>query len=413
MKSLTTTILILLLSFKIHTQNQWVIYSPGNSGLPSNMVGSILIDSNNVKWITTSSGLAKFNGNNWFVYDTTNSGLPANACGKIIKDKQNNIWITVSSKGVVKYDGFNWIVYNYENTGFPINTTFSIAIDSSNNKWLGGIGLHKFNDTSWVRYHTGNSGIPGDIIFNVFANDNIIWIGTSIAGVGRFDGQNWTTYNVYNSGLPSNEIHMIKSDIYNNIWFSTFGGGVSKFKYSQNIWTVYNTSNSGLHTNNTHSIYVDNNNIKWIGASGCAVFNDTTWQIFPYSFIGDVFNFAKDRHGNMWICCTRGLYVYNPTGVVGVENVSTIVPENFLKIKNYPNPFNSETKIEIVIPKRTNLRLTIYDINGKLIKTVGEGNYNKGNYMFDFNGNNLASGIYFIVLKTDKTIKTHKIVLQK
>ncbi len=412
---------IIIFLFSIHSlrsQNQWVIYTTYNSGLPSNMVGSILIDSNNVKWITTNDGFVKFAGNTWTVYDTTNSGMPQNACGAVSKDKINNIWLTTVNKGFVKYNGINWIVFDSSNTGVPINHAGDIAYDNSNTKWLGGYGIFKFNDTNWVWYNDSNSGLPSNFVLNVYVKDNIVWIGTELAGVARFDGTNWTVYNTSNSGLPWNWVTKIRVDNFNNFWFTTFGGGVAKFKYEQNLWAVYNTENSGLHDNNTFSIYIDNNNVKWIGAAGCAVFNDTTWQIFPYSFIGDVFNFAKDRYGNMWICAAGGLYVYNPNGVVGVENNSTIISENMLLISNYPNPFNPSTIIKYNIPRYGGsttglITLRIYDILGKEITTLVNEKKSPGTYEVTYNGSNLASGLYLVVLKTNSKTKIHKIVLQK
>lgn len=414
MKKIILISIFIFTFLETYSQPQWIIYNTSNSGLPDSYVGSILIDSNNVKWITTGNGFVRLKGNSWYVYDTLNSGLPQNSCGGVTKDKFNKIWLGTSSKGLAKFDGINWTIFNTQNTGVPINYSNSIDFDNSNTKWIGGFaGLFKYNDTNWVWYKPENSGIPSNSVSSVLVQGNIIWVGTLDAGIARFDGQNWITYNYYNSGLPSNWIYMIKSDIYNNIWMATFFGGVAKFNYGQNNWTVYNTGNSGLHDNNTYSIYIDNDNVKWIGAGGCAIFNDITWQIIPYEFINDVHNFSKDKYGNMWICASGGLYVYNPNGVIGIENNTSIIPENFLFIKNYPNPFNTQTNIKISIPEKSEIQLSIYDITGRYIEQIAKGKLNKGNHEFLFNGENCASGIYLVVLKTESKIKTHKIVLQK
>jgi myo-inositol-hexaphosphate 3-phosphohydrolase len=84
-----------------------------------------------------------------------------------------------------------------------------------------------------------------------------------------------------------------------------------------------------------------------------------------------------------------------------------------LFIKNYPNPFNSNTRIKISIPEKSYITLDVYDINGRFVQQLAKGNYNSGNYEYNFNGSNMASGIYFIVLRTDSKIKVNKIVLQK
>jgi ligand-binding sensor domain-containing protein len=419
MKYFLTTI-FLLLSVLVQAQPQWVIYTTNNSGLPSNLVGGILIDSNNVKWITTDNGLAKLQGNTWTVYDTLNSGLPQNHCYGIVLDKKNKMWMTCPIKGLVKYDGINWTVYNNENTGLPVNWSGHVNVDDDDIKWFAGHGLFKYNDTNWIYYNTNNSGLPTNSTLGIIVKNNIVWVGTYMGGLVRFDGVNWTVYNTLNSGIPSNWIYMITSDLQNNLWFATFFGGLAKYNESQNIWTVYNTTNSGLHHNNLYSVYVDNNNIKWIGGGGMAIFNDTTWQIFTYPFITEVFNFSKDRYGNMWICSDIGLYVYNPAGVVGIENNTTVISENYLFIQNYPNPFNNEIKIKYQVARQGKtlgnnkyVSLKIYDILGKEITTLVNKKQDIGEYEVSFNGINLAGGIYFAVLKIDSKVKVHKIVLQK
>lgn len=414
MKIIFTTIIILF-TLALEAQQQWVHYTMSNSGLPSNSVSSVLIDSNNVKWISTGNGFVRLKGNAWTVYDTSNSGMPSNWCTSVVKDMRNKIWIGVKDLGYVKFDGSNWTVYNDESTGYGIHNSPWISVDSSNNKWIGyGGGLLKYNDTVWTRYHTGNSGIPSNGIFRVFCEGNIIWVGTVEAGVGRFDGQNWTTYNFYNSGLPSNFIYRMNKDLNNNIWFATYAGGAAKFNYLQNQWTVYNTGNSGIPDNYVVVVYIDNNNVKWIGTYyGFATFNDTTWQVFPDSLISSVGNIAKDRYGNMWLCGGGGLYVYNPIGVVGIENNTNIVSENYLFIKNYPNPFNSQTKIEVTIPENSSMSLNIYDINGRLIEQITKGNYIKGTYTFSFKGDNLSTGIYFLKFNFNNTSIVKRIILMK
>ena len=404
-----------MLALGLEAQPQWVQYTMSNSGLPSNSVGTVLIDSNNVKWITTGNGFVRLKGNTWTVYDTTNSGMPSNWCTSVVKDMKNNLWIRILDIGYVKYDGINWTVYNDESTGYGVHSSTCISIDSINNKWVCyASGLLKYNDTIWTRYHTGNSGIPSNGVYQVFCEGNIVWVGTVEAGAGRYNGQTWTTYNVYNSGLPSNFIYKINRDLNNNIWFATYNEGAAKFNYIQNQWTLYNTYNSSIPSNYVKVVYIDNNNVKWIGTmNGFAIFNDTTWQVFPYSLTGNVSNFAKDKYGNMWLCGGIGLYVYNPTGVVGIENNTDIVPENYLIIRNYPNPFNSRTKIEVTIPESSHMSLNIYDINGRLVEKISKGNYRKGTYTFSFNADNLTSGVYFVHLKTENEIRSNKIVLLK
>lgn len=75
-------------------------------------------------------------------------------------------------------------------------------------------------------------------------------------------------------------------------------------------------------------------------------------------------------------------------------------------IGNFPNPFNPDTIIELNIEKKTNADISIYDLKGRLIKTIHNGLLKAGEHRVhwngkDYSGRNVSSGIYFYQLKTD------------
>jgi hypothetical protein len=81
--------------------------------------------------------------------------------------------------------------------------------------------------------------------------------------------------------------------------------------------------------------------------------------------------------------------------------------------QNYPNPFNPTTTISYNLPSDSYVELTIYDIYGRKIKTLVEENQKAGRYSFKFNANDLASGIYVYILKTDIKVEARKMNLMK
>lgn len=89
-----------------------------------------------------------------------------------------------------------------------------------------------------------------------------------------------------------------------------------------------------------------------------------------------------------------------------------IVPDNF-ELLSYPNPFNSQTNIVIIIPKAGNLSVTVFNIVGEEVAEIINDYRSAGIYKFSFNANELASGIYFIRMKMQDKILMHKIVLLK
>lgn len=93
-----------------------------------------------------------------------------------------------------------------------------------------------------------------------------------------------------------------------------------------------------------------------------------------------------------------------------VENY--IVPQEFF-IGNYPNPFNSETKIILKLPHTSEVKLIVYNVLGQNLTTLIDRKLNAGDYEFNWNAVNITSGIYFYQLITDKIIKTGKMILMK
>ena len=71
-------------------------------------------------------------------------------------------------------------------------------------------------------------------------------------------------------------------------------------------------------------------------------------------------------------------------------------PESFVLGQSYPNPFNPTTQIPFSLPVESNINIKVYDISGRFISTITEGNFSPGNYKVDFNGSNLASGVYLV-----------------
>lgn len=98
---------------------------------------------------------------------------------------------------------------------------------------------------------------------------------------------------------------------------------------------------------------------------------------------------------------------------VGINQISSEIPDKYNLYQNYPNPFNPETNIKFDIAKTGTVKLKIYDLLGKEVESLYSGKLNAGKYEFKFNGKNLASGIYFYKLETENYNKILRMVLIK
>lgn len=101
------------------------------------------------------------------------------------------------------------------------------------------------------------------------------------------------------------------------------------------------------------------------------------------------------------------------TTLVSVEPINNQIPATFSLEQNYPNPFNPSTIIRYSIPKSEFVELKVYDGLGNLIQTLVSENLNAGNYEVQFNGADLASGIYYYQIKAGEFSITKKLVLMK
>ncbi|MDP8237982.1 MAG: T9SS type A sorting domain-containing protein [Candidatus Hatepunaea meridiana] len=89
------------------------------------------------------------------------------------------------------------------------------------------------------------------------------------------------------------------------------------------------------------------------------------------------------------------------------------LPLEFALYDAYPNPFNSVTTIQYDIRQNTNLQLFVYDLNGRLVETLYNGNIKSGSYSLTWNAGRLPSGLYLVRMKTPEGVWMTKTALVK
>jgi hypothetical protein len=94
------------------------------------------------------------------------------------------------------------------------------------------------------------------------------------------------------------------------------------------------------------------------------------------------------------------------------------MPDEFTLHQNYPNPFNPVTQIRYDLPEKSNVTLLIYDILGREVATLLNGELEPGYHSVMWNGQNkmgqtVGAGMYFYSIQADAFRKTKKMVLLK
>ena len=109
---------------------------------------------------------------------------------------------------------------------------------------------------------------------------------------------------------------------------------------------------------------------------------------------------------------------YFPETISIAKKNFTAMPKKITLNQNYPNPFNPQTTINFELPTKSYIKLQIYDIYGKLIKTLVNSQKTEGYYSVIWDGRNekgnfVESGVYLYQLKNSENTKTKAMTLLK
>ncbi len=99
--------------------------------------------------------------------------------------------------------------------------------------------------------------------------------------------------------------------------------------------------------------------------------------------------------------------------VSGVKHEVVLTPKYFSLSQNYPNPFNPSTKIDFTLPASGKVRISVYNQLGQQVATLADGEYSAGAHEINFDGVNLASGVYYYRIVAGSFVQTKKMILLK
>ena len=217
--------------------------------------------------------------------------------------------------------------------------------------------------------------------------------------IGKYNGSEWGFVNstIHCGGINDGGDYLITDEL---TTFSTFSAGkdngslpvelksfTSEIK-SNNVklnWvTEIELNNSGFEVYRKLQNDIDWCNIGFVRANGTC--NNKTY----YSYEDEKLAAGNYNYELKQIDINGHYKYFMLSGIVEIT-----MPKAYNLSQNYPNPFNPTTKIDYDLPFDSKVKILIYDIMGRKLKTVVNEFKTAGYYTVEFNGVNLASGIYF------------------
>jgi hypothetical protein len=95
------------------------------------------------------------------------------------------------------------------------------------------------------------------------------------------------------------------------------------------------------------------------------------------------------------------------------KEFSSELPSELALKQNFPNPFNPTTQITYQLPRQSDVRLEVFDMNGRQVATLVNQSVSAGTHTVNFDASDLSSGIYMYRLQAGTTVLTRKLTLIK
>lgn len=409
---INSILLFFLLFTSVAVGQNWEVFTPENSALETDVISEILVDDNNVVWLATGSGLAKYENRELTLLNSSNSILPTQNVTDLFIDKNNLLWVLYSDK-----------IYRGINSGFELFRNdiggSEIAVDNNgviyigNYKYLIQLSENNRLDTIYHSIDFDNRPIKSIIIekkntlwftkannyaeFWIYSDDTVIKSDSMDINVQISDFKEFKLDKLGNIWICGLLGTLVKYDIYNDMWHDMNEEYSLEFSNFIRVNALNFDINNNMHfvtTTNTKSpskLYSYNGNEFEV-----ATFDSIYPEELPFRGQSSM---AIDNENNIYIAAVSvGLFKLN-------ASTTSVATTTFDKIKIYPNP--AKTHLNLDLGGEIVKSITITDLTGKEVITQNS----ELNNLNSIDISALITGQYFISFKlTDKSVIYNKFV---
>jgi photosystem II stability/assembly factor-like uncharacterized protein len=344
-----------------------------------------------VKFINYNTGYSSggSGGGTGYLYKTTNGGDNWIKYVYGIAELEDMAVLNKDTLWVVDHDPLTGGVYLTTNGGLNWNRQLYLGNQNPSKIYMHDADTGFVEGNGHGLYRTTNGGLDWTYIetnnyafYNMYFTDgNTGWKSNGFMKKTTNGGQNWVTETLPGGGIVQTSV-LSRFSVVNKdtIWGN---GGYVLYPNNQTRWLLHRTTDGG----NTWLFQIP----------------DTSIHITYYyiNFVNKLKGWATDQAPTEIHTVTGG----NDTFYTSTKQTSSIVPNKFELFPNRPNPFNPVTHIKysIGIPsgqiiKSSYVKLIVYDITGKEVKTLVNQKQSEGTYEVTFDGTGYSSGVYFYSL---------------
>ncbi len=268
--------------------------------------------------IGTERGLFRYQQGKVELFSTALNNIPVSAL--LVQDQQ--IWIGTTDRGLLRYSerGLERLSMS---GGLPNNRILSLYLDREKSVWVGtNGGLFRLRDAPFVTY-TMEQGLAGNYVRAVLSHsDSSMWVGTS-QGISRYAGGSFEKIDLSAVSAGQSVLSLTEADN-GGVWIGTYTDGVLRYQ-DGNISRVYNREN-GILANEVRAIVQDSGGNLWVGsAQGLNyITTDGIARFGKAEGLPTLFVMALHLHkdGRLFIGTGGGVAIRQPDGTIAPLDLS-------------------------------------------------------------------------------------------
>jgi len=414
---------------------QWQRYRITNTAFMDYFIRDIAFAPNGDVWVTENAGsgvggIGVFDGERWHNHNIYHYGLGVdwpfncdNADAITFRESSGNVAFNPTNNGIREWDGSS---YSTLETG---STSDGLVEDSQGRLWTMG------NYYS-LRYHDGSGfqSVPidgwGANVVRDESRPGTVWACANFEVV-RTDGDYHFSREV--PDFPElNSLHDVLTGVAaapDGVAWVGSTEGIIRVDANDGTHQWWHSTNSAMPADQVTPLVVSPDGLVWFtnfnsqGFERAIIWFDgtefgtiTRAEGLPHEQIYDAEVREVEGGYEIWLACaSRGIGVLTVMtgGPVSVAATSSIP---LMLSPNLPNPFRSSTTIGYSIERPGNVSLSIFDVGGRLVRTLVDGQKSEGRYIaswdaIDERGQQVQSGTYFARIEANGRIEHTRMTL--